>query len=85
METTRARALDAAGSSEVNAVDNDVYLISAKGDFTAYHAAVPRGAQDPTGTVIFAVVDAETGEVLDWGLRQSPVPLGDAGDPEPLP
>src|SRR5262245_31555624 len=51
--------------------DQPTYVLVVEGEFVAANAPRPRGAPAPTGTVLTFVVDPSTGEVLDFGVRNS--------------
>jgi hypothetical protein len=81
VETNRASALrvtspgdDVQGDGQ-DVGGQDVYAMVASGKFTGYRAHIPRGASAPTGDYLSLVVDATTGEVLDWGLTADPPDL----------
>ncbi|MGE5459112.1 MAG: hypothetical protein ACM3WR_00650, partial [Solirubrobacterales bacterium] len=49
------------------------YLVVLQGDFTAFGAKVPAGADLPTGSVLAFAVDAATRQVTDFGVGNEPV------------
>ena len=50
--------------------DFDVYVMAFRGDFTAYGASRPAGADPPQGHAVYAVYNAQTLEVTDWGIGE---------------
>jgi hypothetical protein len=49
------------------------YLVVLHGDFTAYSAKVPPGADLPTGHVLSFATSADTHEISDWGVGDGDV------------
>jgi hypothetical protein len=60
-------------------VTQDVYAMVASGRFVGFKAHVPMGEDPPTGDYLSLVVDATTGEILDWGLTPDPPDLSTLG------
>jgi hypothetical protein len=59
--------------------DHDVYAAVVDGAFSAADVPLPPASPTPTGSTLVLVIDADTGTVLDWGLRNSApdlTPLG---------
>lgn len=81
--TTRKAINRLNGGSEVN-TDEDVYVVTLHGNFTAYGASVPSGAL-PTGHLLVLVFDAKTSEVADFMLGDYPIDATKLGEPTPLP
>ena len=67
VQATRHRANLIAGGDIVPG-SNWCYLIAERGRFVAKDASYPAGGHPPKGSVITLVVDARTGDVLDFGL-----------------
>jgi hypothetical protein len=81
VRTNRASALRATspGDTAVGDDGHDLFVVTAQGHFVGNAAHPPPGLPLPTGTELSMVVDAHTGEVLDWGLTPTPsnlTPLG---------
>lgn len=78
VKTTRKQASSAASGAVVDS-DQAVYLVQAPGKFTVPSARAPRGAKAPTGSNLTVTIDATTGQVLDWGVRQNQANLSHFG------
>ncbi|MGH3255556.1 MAG: hypothetical protein ACRDOU_09140 [Streptosporangiaceae bacterium] len=78
--TTHAKALTSAtpGDFVPGAGDVPVFLVTMRGNFTAYGASGPPGAAPPTGRYLSIVVNAKTFQVLDSGLSPNPPPVSPA-------
>ena len=73
--TTHAAALRVAAPGDSTPsvpAGTPVYLITMRGQFTAYDSSPPLGASVPRGTFLAVVVDAATFRVTDWGLTNRP-------------
>lgn len=87
LETTRGTAVSlTAPGSEISGGDagDDVFAITATGQFAALFGNRPPDAPPPTGNALSIVVDAYTGEVLDYGISDLVPPLDSIGTVEPL-
>jgi hypothetical protein len=83
--TDRVSALKVLSPGDVvNTAPVPVYVLSATGSFTGYGASFPRNAAPPTGRFLWVVVDAQTGEALDWGISPSAPNLASLGSPTSL-
>lgn len=78
VKTTRGAANGLDGT-KVN-TDQTVYKIEMNGAFSVPGAKVPHGKKAPTGTIATVTVDATTGEVVDWGIGNSPHDLPKLGN-----
>lgn len=77
IKTTRRKANQALGSAVVD--DADVYLVQVTGNFVAHRAHVPAGSALPTGSSMTLTVDANTGQILDWGVTKEPQDISTLG------
>jgi len=81
--TTRDKALRIAtpGDQIPGSAGQTVYLVVMKGDFTLNNAAVPPGAQLPTGHYISMTFNPTTFQVMDIGISDQapPASLGFPG------
>jgi hypothetical protein len=79
VSTTHAMALDSATPGDTTPGGRTVvYLITMKGHFIGYAAAVPKGAPFPTGSYLSIVVNATTFAIMDWSLSPSAPPVSPA-------
>jgi hypothetical protein len=65
--------------------DQPVYAVQVVGDFIAYSARVPAGAELPTGHVLVFTYDPKAHAILDWGVDEQPNDLSELGRPFDLP
>ena len=68
-----------AGGDEVGS-NEPVYLVQMEGSFVVNAAPIPSGAEAPTGSTLWFLVDAESGQSLDWGLGLKPEDLSKLGE-----
>jgi hypothetical protein len=78
VKTTRQKASTTASGGRVN-TDQSVYLIELPGKFTTPAARVPQGKKAATGSNLTVTVDAANGQVLDWGITNTPTTLSTLG------
>jgi hypothetical protein len=79
VSTTHAKALTSATPGDLTpGGGTEVYLVTMRGRFTAYASSPPPGAALPTGEYLSLVVDANTFQVLDFGLSPTPPPVAPA-------
>jgi hypothetical protein len=81
--TTRRAFFEALNGSEIYD-DAGVYVTVARGNFVAYGASRPAGVPPPKGGFVFAVYDAESLEMTDWGVLDQPVDVSEMGPSQPL-
>lgn len=78
VESSRSEAVLASSGDSVS--DNrEVFLIVAKGNFVDDNAPRPPGAPAPSGSVLTLTVDAQSGELTDFGIQQSVPDLASLG------
>jgi hypothetical protein len=82
--TTQHKFYDAQGGPDFGTPDFDVYVVAFSGDLTAHGASRPFGASAPQGHSVHIVYNAETLEMTDWGIGQSPPELAGIGPSIPL-
>jgi hypothetical protein len=82
-ESTRGEALEAVGSGSVaeSASSARVYLVSFTGDFSLIGASRPEGVEAPQAKQVVVIIDATTGDMLDYGGLLDPVDLSIHLDP----
>lgn len=71
VEATRAAANSAVGDAIIPASQgggNDSFLVIVHGHFTVSHSQGISGSSAPTGSVMTLVVDANSGQVTDFGV-----------------
>jgi hypothetical protein len=78
VRTTRQQANAVGSGARVNS-DQAVYLVQARGQFTALHARVPAGHASPFGHYLTFTVDVASGLVLDWGVSDQEASLSALG------
>lgn len=77
VNTTRHAGNAALGASV--STDQPVYQLQAVGNFTLPSQRVRSGKVGARGTNLNITVDAESGQVLDWGISEKSVDLTDLG------
>jgi hypothetical protein len=77
VRTTRQKANNALGS-KVND-DRDVYLVQVTGEFTVHEPQAPAQQAPPSGKSMTLIVDASTGQVIDWGVAKDPEDISALG------
>jgi hypothetical protein len=77
VSTTHGLALSSAtpGDAVAGNMRAVVYLVTMKGHFIGYGAAIPPGARPPTGSYLSIVINATTYSVMDWGLSSKAPPV----------
>ena len=75
--TTRAKALTSAtpGDYVPGSARTKAFLITMRGDFTAWEPSVLPGAKAPSGRYLSLVIDARTFRGLDFGTSPNPPPV----------
>lgn len=68
VRTTHPAASTATSGAPVD-TSHPASLVQLQGHCTALDTAVPSGAKPPTGTDVIFVVDAASGALTDWGVR----------------
>lgn len=76
--STRGMA-NSVASGAVVASDEPVYLFKLRGQFAAVNGHMPPGHDARTGSVLTFTVDAQTGGILDWGVRDADFDLSSLG------
>lgn len=66
--------------------DKDVYVVSAHGNFTDHYASHPYGsnASPPQGHFIMAVLDADTLDLIEYTIQDTPIETARYGAAFPL-
>jgi hypothetical protein len=78
--TGREDSQKVVGGDELGSENEPVYLVQMEGKFAANAVPLPAGAEAPTGTSLWFLVDAPTLQRLDWGLAQQPGDLSQLGE-----
>ena len=85
--TSRQTSQDLVAGGDQVFADEPVYLVQMEGSFTVTGPA-PEGFDAPVGIALWFLVDAETGQRLDWGVGpklQDLSSLGEVSTIEPIP